>query len=320
MDTERWQRLEEILNHVDGHISGSIDPGRLIELGALYQEALGDLGRARAMGDERQQRYLNRLIARAYTHIYRPRESSLLGALSFLPRKFPALVLARQHFIITAFLVFLFSTIIGFLCVGSDSKLIDLVIPESMRSSISRDLADGRAGRDMSQESRAQISMFILTNNIGVSFRAFAYGFFLGIGTIYILIYNGLLLGGLASVYHEAGHSLVFWSLILPHGAIELICVFIAGGAGLILGYSLIDPGSHSRYDWVAHEGKEAAMLVVGAIPMLVIAALIETWVTPAPLPIPAKYLVAALVFLATVLYLTWPALAQSFERNFKRR
>ncbi|HOY68519.1 MAG TPA: stage II sporulation protein M [Candidatus Ozemobacteraceae bacterium] len=320
MNHERAQRLEETLERIENSPHGSLDPNRLLEVGALYQETLGDLGRARASGDERLQRSLNRLVARAYALIYRRRQSSLLDALAFLPKRFPLLVLARLHFIVTAFLIFLFSAVIGFLCVGTDSKLIDLVLPERMRTVIARDLAEGRVGRDMSQESKLAVSSFILTNNIAVSFKAFAYGIFLGLGTFYILAYNGLLLGGLAAVYHEAGQAIVFWSLILPHGAIELICCFIAGGAGLILGYALVDPGPHGRFEWLAHEGKQAALLVTGAVPMLFLAALIETWVTPAPLPIFAKYLVAAGVFLLTVVYLTWPALAQSWERSFKRR
>ncbi|HEY9069923.1 MAG TPA: stage II sporulation protein M [Candidatus Ozemobacteraceae bacterium] len=320
MSEERARRLEETLDRIEQSHPGSLDPSRLLEVGVLYQETLADLGRARTTGDERLQRSLNRLIARAYALIYRRRESALLDALAFLPKQFPMLVLARMHFIVTAFLIFLFSGIIGFLCVGTDSKLIDLVLPESMRAVIARDLAEGRVGRDMSQESKPVISSFILTNNISVSFKAFACGIFLGLGTFYILAYNGLLLGGLAAVYHEAGQAAIFWSLILPHGAIELICCFIAGGAGLILGYAIVDPGPHGRYEWLAHEGKQAALLVTGAVPMLVIAALIETWVTPAPLPIIAKYFIAAVVFLLTVVYLTWPALAQSWERSFSRR
>ena len=138
------------------------------------------------------------------------------------------------------------------------------------------------------------------------------------IGTAIFSIFS--LLGGLASVYHDAGQALAFWSLILPHGVIELPCCFIAGGAGLILGYALVDPGRHERFDWLAHEGRTAAKLVAGVVPMLVIAALVETWVTPSHLPIPVKYLVAAVLLLATVVCLTWPALAQSFERSFRRK
>lgn len=318
---ERWQQLEATLDHLDRHIAGRVEPSRLLELGALYQETLSDLGRARTTGDERLQRYLNRLVARAYSHIYRRNgDSILLNGLDFILRRFPALVLERGHFIMTAFLIFLFSSVIGFLCVSADSKLIDLVIPESMRSAISADLAHGKISRDMTDESRLQVSSFIMTNNIKVSFNAFAFGFLFGIGTIYIMIYNGLLLGGLASVYHDAGQAVAFWSLILPHGVIELPCCFIAGGAGLILGYALVDPGRHERFDWLAHEGRAAAKLVAGVVPMLVLAALVETWVTPSTLPVPVKYLIAAVLLLATVVYLTWPALAQSLERSFRRR
>lgn len=318
---ECWQQLEATLDQLDRGIGGRVEPSRLLELGALYQETLGDLGRARATGDERLQRYLNRLVARAYSHIYRKHDDSiLLSGLDFVLRRFPALVLERQHFIMTAFLIFLFSGIIGFLCVSSDSKLIELVVPKSVRTVMSADIAQGKIGRDMSKESRVQISSFIMTNNIQVSFTAFAYGFLFGIGTIYIMIYNGLLLGCLASVYHEAGQAVAFWSLILPHGVIELPCCFIAGGAGLILGYSLVDPGRHERMAWLAHEGKTAAKLVAGVVPMLVIAALVETWVTPAQLPIVAKYMIAALLLLLTVVYLAWPALTHSFERSFRRR
>src|SRR5699024_5409235 len=91
------------------------------------------------------------------------------------------------------------------------------------------------------------MSAEIMTNNIQVAILAFASGITFGLLTVYVLVYNGLIVGGIAAVYWHAGMSYEFWAYIVPHGMIELTAIFIAGGAGLLMGYKLFVPGSFSR-------------------------------------------------------------------------
>ncbi len=282
----RWKELESILSLIDRESLGRVPPATILRMGNLYYEVLSDLGTYQARGaDPRVRRYLNSLLARAYSRIYRKRTLRFLDSVKFFIFDIPILLRKRVHFIMTAFVIFLFSTLIGFSCVNQKSKLINLIVPEAMRSRIEEDLRQGQIGAKFPANLKVLISTQILTNNIGVSFKAFAMGLLMGLGTIYILVLNGLMLGGLASIYHGMGYPLEFWSLILPHGGIELLAVFIASGAGLILGYALINPGVYRRGEWLAHEGTEAVKILLGTIPILLLAALVEGYVTPADIP-----------------------------------
>ena len=91
------------------------------------------------------------------------------------------------------------------------------------------------------------MSGFIMTNNLYVALQAFVYGISAGVGTAYILLSNGLLLGALSALAIQQGQALVYWSLILPHGIIELAAIFLSGAAGLKIGYALIRPQPYRR-------------------------------------------------------------------------
>ena len=149
------------------------------------------------------------------------------------------------------------------------------------------------------------ISAVIMTNNIRVGFTAFALGFTWGLATVLVLFDNGLLLGVLGAIYISRGFALDFWSLILPHGVLELLAIFICGGAGLVLAKALVQPGDYTRRDALLVQGRIAVKLVLGTIPMFVAAALIEGFITPTTLPDSVKLAVAAFslaVFLFYVL------------------
>ena len=135
-------------------------------------------------------------------------------------------------------------------------------------------------------------SSAILTNNILVSFLAFAYGAFFGIGTLYVLVMNGLSIGGVLGVCYKVdpafGNSLV--TFMVGHGVIELSCIFIAAGAGMMIGYSLIDPGDLTRGQALKKNGLEAVRLVIGCACLLVVAGIIEGFLSPSALPAYFKF------------------------------
>jgi uncharacterized membrane protein SpoIIM required for sporulation len=124
------------------------------------------------------------------------------------------------------------------------------------------------------------LSAYIFQNNVQVAFLAFALGITLGIGTIVVIVQNAVFIGLLAGAFQAAGKADVFWALVLPHGFLELIAICIAGGAGLRLGWSAIDPGDRYRLTALAEEARDAVLVVVGVIPAFGMAALIEGFVT----------------------------------------
>lgn len=129
------------------------------------------------------------------------------------------------------------------------------------------------------------MATLILFNNVQVAFLAFALGITFGIGTIVVVVRNALLLGVLAGAFQAVGNAGRFWSLILPHGILELMAICIDAGAGLRMGWALIDPGERSRGRALREEAAEAVVVVIGVIPAFIVAALIEAFITGTAVP-----------------------------------
>lgn len=128
---------------------------------------------------------------------------------------------------------------------------------------------------------RPYASAFIMRNNIRVTFLAFAGGMLLGLFTLYILIANGVLIGGLTGLTVHYGVGFELWTFVISHGVIELSVIFMAGGAGLAVGWGIIRPGLLSRRDALAQAARHAIRLIMGAAPLLVLAGLIEGFISP---------------------------------------
>ena len=147
----------------------------------------------------------------------------------------------------------------------------------------------------------------IMTNNILVSLAACATGMFFGLGPLYMMLFNGLLIGVVGPACERAGMSLQLWSFVAPHGALELPAIFIAGGAGFVLAHGILFPGTLPRRDSVALAGRTAIRLLLGVIPMLVVAGVIEGFVSPTATPVGVKFVISGALFTLLLLYLLVP-------------
>jgi uncharacterized membrane protein SpoIIM required for sporulation len=148
-------------------------------------------------------------------------------------------------------------------------------------------------------------SSSIMTNNLSVSFTTFGAGITGGLGTIYMIVFNGVLLGVIGTACALAGMSLQLWSFVAPHGVLELPAIFISAGAGLRLASGLLFPGVIPRKESLVRAGREAVQLLLGCIPMLFVAGIIEGFVSPTDLPMKLKFLLAASLFTLLGLYLS---------------
>ncbi|MEX1030103.1 MAG: stage II sporulation protein M [Paenibacillaceae bacterium] len=242
---------------------------------------------------------LNHLIARAHNMMYRESNKSSQQLRTFFLHYFPALIGARALFIIFALLLFGIGGLSGFLAVRADPLNLTLIVPANIAEGI-----DPTATELPREDIHSPImSTTIMTNNIKVAVLAFISGITLGIGTVYLLIMNGLMTGALAAVFMQAGKSYVFWAYILPHGVIELSAIFIAGGAGLYMGYRIFVPGIYTRRHRLLETAKESAQLMLGTIPLFIIAGIIEGYITPSTLSLDLKYVVAAATLLLLMVY-----------------
>jgi uncharacterized membrane protein SpoIIM required for sporulation len=159
---------------------------------------------------------------------------------------------------------------------------------------------------------QAVLASSIFTNNIRVSFLAFAGGLTLGFGTLALLVYNGALLGALAGITLQAGNFSVFVRYVAPHGLLELSCIAVSGAAGLRLAWAVIEPGNLPRGVSLRAAARPAVVLALGTAPWLVLAGLTEGFVTPRGLPLAAA--LALGLFLAGVYWAL--ALARGTHRR----
>lgn len=304
---KRWEETEKLLGRFDSPAFNNITPADVMRLGELYTELISDLNKLTVSIDDPPARArVNHLALRAYGAIYQKKSMTFADLVWFFISGFPGLVRKRIHFVVASTLLFLAAALVGYLCIHEKSRLVDLAVPPFEQQRLKTLALSSRPNQPhpMAREGHFGLSSTIMVNNIRVSILAFATGIFFGIGTIIILINNGLMLGAMAALYADAGFSYYFWSLILPHGGIELACIFIGGAAGLIVGYALINPGSYHRKDWLVKEGHDAIKLVVGIIPLLILAALIEAYITPAYLSVEMKLSLSAIFFMLLIIYL----------------
>ena len=150
------------------------------------------------------------------------------------------------------------------------------------------------------------VSSFIIANNIKVAAIAFAGGMTLGIATLWIVLNNGLMIGGLGAMFAARGFGADFWATIAPHGVLELSAIQISAAAGLLLAKGVVAPGRLRRIDALKANARRAAVLMVGVTGMLVIAGIIEGFLTPQRTSIPFRFAVGALTALLLIAYFTF--------------
>jgi uncharacterized membrane protein SpoIIM required for sporulation len=169
------------------------------------------------------------------------------------------------------------------------------------------DPANEHLGRTQERSSDTDFQMFgfYIMNNISIGFRTFALGILAGVGTLFILIFNGIVIGGVAGHLTQQGFLETFWPFVCGHGAFELTAIVICGGAGLLLGRSVVAPGPQGRLESLKAAALEALQLVMGAALMLVVAAFIEAFWSSSSFAPNVKYSVAALLWLSVILYLS---------------
>jgi uncharacterized membrane protein SpoIIM required for sporulation len=295
---EKWKRLEELTELASRVKLSRLSSDQVREFGRLYRRTAADLAIAREeVHDQRLVNYLNHLVARAHACIYRS-ESSGFGAIaSFFLYEFPSVFRKTFGYTFAAFVVFFTSAAFALIVCLLDETFADRISPR-----LRQDIAAHHNWTEAINQANPLASTSIQTNNITVTFYAFAAGVLAGAGTLWVLAQNGLLFGmvmGLCVRYH-------FWDIpifVAGHGVIELTAIFIAGGAGLLIGKALLIPGDFRRIDALVTNGLLAIKLVAGCIPMLVIAGLIEGFVSPAHIPAAYKFLVSAASALAMAAY-----------------
>lgn len=298
-----WQRLEELLDLLDRMTLRRLHREEVRELGRIYRRTASDLAIARAESrDPRLINYLNSLVIRAHGRIYRADAQGGARIRNFFARDFPQAFRRTWRYTATAFAVFLLFSGIAFFGTRHDPDFSEFagISPFFRESVINSRQHWWERLNDANQIGSTQI----FTNNIRVTFYAFALGAMFGVGTLYILAFNGAMFGSIIALTYRAGFGNDLVSFVVGHGVIELSCIFIAGGAGLLIGTALLMPGNLSRGDALKSRGMEAVRLVVGCVPLLVVAGIIEGFISPQPISPVIKIGIGAITGIALYSYL----------------
>ena len=298
-----WERLSALLDRAGGGLS-ALSAEELHELGRLYRGATSDLAVARRDFPRHPvSAYLNGLVARGHGAIYRDSGPRAAALLTFFTHTFPQAFRATWGHTLAAFLMFLLPALAAFAVTFRDPTLASALLPGS-EPIIERIQAGEEWWLRINEDGAARSSAEIMTNNIGVAIRAFAGGVLFGVFTLYILAFNGVMMGVVAGAAQRFGFADNLWGFVAAHGVVELSVIFIAGGAGLQLGWALIRPGLLTRRAALVVAGRRAVLLMLGCAPLLAIAGVIEGFISPSPLPLAVKLAVAAGSGVALLTYL----------------
>jgi uncharacterized membrane protein SpoIIM required for sporulation len=273
----RWAELDDLVRRAGGKPE-RLGPASVRRIGHLYRATAADLALARRRfpGDPIVPR-LERLTVAARQAVYAER-SRRLSPVRFFGTDYWRRVRERPRLLLLAALLMIVPGLLGGLWAGEDPGAAIGLVPEEFLATVESPGGD----RGLSGEESGVFSTSVFTNNIQVAFLALAMGVALGLGTVFVLLYNGLVLGVVFGLTIENGQGTPLVEQVASHGLLELSCIVVAAAAGLRLGEAILRPGRRKRGDALVEEARGAVETVIGTAPWLVIAGFVEGFVSPA--------------------------------------
>lgn len=269
-----------------------------------FVELTDDLAYARTFYPQSQTvRYLNRLTGGYFIDIYQYRKKQKNRLITFWTTELPLIMYKHRKCMLYSFLTLFVGVLLGVFSQSQDSSFADNILgPDYVNMTIDNiESGDPMAVYKSSDE--APMFFMISTNNIRVAFIAFIFGIFLSVGTAYILFSNGVMLGTFQYFFYDQDLLWTSVASIWLHGTLEISAIVIAGGAGFIIGNSILFPGNRKRIISLQNSAKDALKIAVGLIPVFIVAAFIESfWTRLTDLPIIFNIVVIG----ASALFILW--------------
>ncbi len=304
-----WVELESLIEQVSKRGMRSLSADEAARLPMLYRSALSALSVARAISlDRNVLEYLESLCGRAYFVVYGTKTPLWVSLRVFFSQWLPRAMRAIRWPLLLSAAFLAAGGLAGFFLTVDDMDRYYAFVPDAMSggrnpAATTEFLRNGLYEQSSMSERLATFASFLFSNNARIGMMAFAVGFAAGLPVLYLLFYNGLILGAFAALYHARGLSVDLWGWLLPHGVTELGAVVVCGAAGLVLAQALMFPGRLSRLDNLARRGRLAAGIVAGAVGMFFIAALIEGIFRQTVTDVVLRYGLAGLTLALWLLY-----------------
>jgi uncharacterized membrane protein SpoIIM required for sporulation len=284
-----WNHLENLIARGSTGRLNPLHPMQVLTLAALYRRATADLARAqRDWPDEPVHRYLNGLVARGHGVVYRRGGDVRKRLRTFYGETLPRTYRGAWPYIVASAALLFVPALVAFFVV--------LAHPDAAYGIASPDLIDKvhhhQLWTHIPPEQRVEAAGLIMANNIYVVLLAFAFGVCFGLPVIWVMITNGISLGGLFGLTQAYGVAGGLFEFVIAHGVLELSIVIAIGGGGLLMGWALVSPGNRSRSDALVIGTLRAFVLVLGLAPLLIVAGTIEGNISPSDVPFGAKLLI----------------------------
>lgn len=299
-----WERFTRLVEKVDSSGWKKLTGGEASEFSRLFREVCYDLSlaRTREWGIGLTS-YLNELVTRGHNIFYKAPPTRFRQFVRFVASGFPRIFRRNISYFLTAAALFFCPLAVAWIVLQNQPELASRVIPAQQLDQMEEMYSNSEFENFGSE--RAGMAGYYVHHNVGIALQCFAYGVLLGAGTVYLLLMNGIVIGAVAGYLVAMGHGDNFLSFVVSHGSFELTAIAVSGGAGLMLGDALVHPGQRDSLDALRTRGLEAVQIACGAAVMLVVAAIIEAFWSPAPIPDVMKYTGGGLLWLLVILYLS---------------
>jgi uncharacterized membrane protein SpoIIM required for sporulation len=307
---EEWLRLRGDSPRLARQRTQKTVPGLSDEdMPARYRRLCQQLALARRRGYSPQVlERLQALMQQGHAVLYRAPAPAWRRALMFFIAEFPRLVRAQRGCLWASLVLFALPLAAMFFAVQHSPELASTVFSPQELAQFEEMYNPNDPQRKLGRDDGTDLMMFghYIMNNISIGFRTFASGLLAGVGTIFVLLSNGVVIGTVAGHLQSVGHGDPFWRFVVGHAAPELTAIVIAGAAGLRLGLDLIAPGRRRRIDALIEGGRVGAKLCIGIFAMLLFAAFVEAfWSSIAWMPAVVKYSVGGVLWALVILWLS---------------
>jgi uncharacterized membrane protein SpoIIM required for sporulation len=298
---DAWAQLQTFLDQARRLSLARLPLDVFREGSALYRQTVADLAYARmCFPDHPVVRELEQLVGHAHSLLYQAGRAKSRSWTEFWRETWPMRVREAARPILLATGIFWASAILGFFLTERNPVLESFFVSPPMREAI----AAKRLWTEPLARTAPTASSGIAVNNIKVALMTWGLGLTFGIGTVWLLVFNGVMLGAISAACLRAGMLLPLTEFVVAHGSLELPAIWISGGAGLLMAEAMLFPGRHSRRVELGNKGRSSVQIMVGIVPLLLVAGAIEGFVSPSNLPGVAKALLGLSVAVALLGYI----------------
>lgn len=311
---DKWSKFENILN------SKKKDPE---QLSSLFTEITDDLSYSRTFYPNRSVRiYLNNIAQRVFHSIYKTKKLKTKSFIAFWTQELPQVIYSARIEFRIALVVFLFSIGLGMLSNAYDPEFPRIILGDTYVDMTQANIESGDPMAVYKKMNEVDMFLGITFNNLLVAFRTFVFGAFFAIGSLAILLYNGIMVGTFQYFFIDQGLFRESFLTIWMHGTLEISSIIIAGAAGIVMGRGLIAPGTYTRLQSFRIAARKGLKIMAGIVPVLILAALIESFITRfTEIPDIIRFLFIAVSFVFVMGYFVWYPMAKArkgFVRPFE--